>query len=45
MPCHPSSFLKELPAELVENADAKGSQPVAAESGKDFFSALRAAAS
>ena len=44
MPCHPSSFLKELPADLVENADEKGRQPVGATSGKDHFSALRAAA-
>jgi superfamily I DNA/RNA helicase len=41
MPCHPSPFLKELPAELVEHADEKARQPVAAEAGKDMFSAMR----
>lgn len=45
LPCHPSSFLKELPAELVEHTDEKGSQPVKAEAGGDFFSAMRSAAS
>jgi len=44
MPCHPSPFLKELPAELVEHADEKSKTPVAVEDGKDFFAALRAAA-
>jgi superfamily I DNA/RNA helicase len=43
LPCHPSPFLKELPAELVEHADEKGKQPVAPESGKTMFDALRAA--
>ena len=42
LPCHPSPFLKELPQELVEHADAKAKQPVAVETGKDYFSALRA---
>jgi superfamily I DNA/RNA helicase len=42
MPCHPSPFLKELPADLVEHADDKGKQPVAAEAGKTMFDALRA---
>jgi DNA helicase-2/ATP-dependent DNA helicase PcrA len=43
MPCHPSQFLNELPPELVENADEKGKQPVAVDSGKSRFDALRAA--
>ena len=40
--CHPSCFLKELPAELVEHADEKAKQPVSADSGKERFAALRA---
>jgi len=44
MPCHPSPFLKELPAELVELADEKGKAPVTAEAGRDFFAAMRLAA-
>jgi len=43
MPCHPSPFLKELPPDLVEDADKKGRQPVAVASGKDRFAAMRAA--
>ena len=43
IPCHPSPFLKELPAELVEHADEKGKQPVQADSGKQMFQSLRAA--
>jgi superfamily I DNA/RNA helicase len=42
-PCHPSPFLQELPQDLVEDADESGKQPVAAESGKSRFDALRAA--
>ncbi|HVU06933.1 MAG TPA: UvrD-helicase domain-containing protein [Verrucomicrobiae bacterium] len=39
MPCHPSRFLKELPAELIETeADKK---PVNQETGKNLFSAMR----
>jgi DNA helicase II / ATP-dependent DNA helicase PcrA len=41
MPCHPSGFLKELPAELVEHADEKAKEPVGVESGKGLFAALR----
>ena len=41
LPCHPSIFLKELPPELVEHADEKGKQPVAVDSGKDIFAAMR----
>lgn len=43
MPCHPSPFLKELPANLIEDADAKGKQPVTQAGAKDMFAALRAA--
>ncbi|MCX6894619.1 MAG: UvrD-helicase domain-containing protein [Verrucomicrobia bacterium] len=43
MPCHPSPFLKELPPDLVEDADEKSKQPVAVASGKDMFAAMRAA--
>src|SRR5262249_37255582 len=39
LPCHPSSFLKELPPELVEHADEKAKQPVAVDSGKNLFAA------
>jgi ATP-dependent DNA helicase UvrD/PcrA len=43
MPCHPSSFLEELPKELVEHADELAKKPVSTESGKDQFAAMRAA--
>jgi hypothetical protein len=36
--------LAELPPELVEHADEKGKQPVAAESGKNLFAMMREAA-
>jgi hypothetical protein len=42
LPCHPSPFLRELPSHLVEHADEKGKQPVAPQTGKDMFAALRA---
>ncbi len=42
-PCHPSSFLSELPPDLVEPGDVKASQPVAVETGKNLFAAVRAA--
>jgi superfamily I DNA/RNA helicase len=42
-PCHPSPFLKELPANLVENAAERAKAPVAATEGKDRFAAMRAA--
>ncbi len=45
LPCHPSPFLKELPEELVEHADAKSKIPVAQESGKNLFAAMRSAIS
>lgn len=41
LPCHPSQFLKELPAELVEHADEKSKTPVTTESGKGMFAAMR----
>ena len=41
-PCHPSPFLKELPEELVEKGDEKGKKPVAVDSGKNLFAAMRA---
>lgn len=43
MPCHPSSFLHDLPGELVEHADELAKKPVSAESGRDQFAAMRAA--
>ncbi len=43
LPCHPSPFLKELPAELIEDVDEVGKQPVSVEAGKNMFAALRAA--
>jgi len=45
LPCHPSPFLKELPAELVEHSDAKSKTPVAQDSGKNLFAAMRSAIS
>ncbi|MEP6663586.1 MAG: ATP-dependent helicase, partial [Verrucomicrobiota bacterium] len=44
LPCHPSPFLKELPAELVEHADEKAKQIVAPSAGKNLFAAMRVAA-
>ncbi|MEY2408461.1 MAG: hypothetical protein QOF48_1131 [Verrucomicrobiota bacterium] len=41
MPCHPSPFLKELPPELVEDAAEKSKVPVAVDSGKNLFAAMR----
>jgi superfamily I DNA/RNA helicase len=45
LPCQPSPFLKELPEELVEHSDAKSKIPVAQESGKNLFAAMRGAIS
>ena len=45
LPCHPSPFLNELPAELVEWADDKAKTPVGVETGKNLFSAMREALS
>jgi len=41
--CQPSPFLKDLPPELVEHADEKGKEPVAVQTGKSMFDAMRAA--
>jgi len=43
LPCQPSPFLKELPPELVECSDAKSKTPVAQDSGKNLFAAMRGA--
>jgi superfamily I DNA/RNA helicase len=43
VPCHPSQFLKELPAELIEDANKKSRQPVPVASGKTRFDEMRAA--
>jgi superfamily I DNA/RNA helicase len=45
LPCQPSPFLKELPEELVETSDAKSKTPVAQDSGKNLFAAMRSAVS
>lgn len=42
-PCHPSTFLKELPEHLIEDADEQGRQPVTQVSAREKFAALRAA--
>ncbi len=44
-PCHPSPFLREIPPELLESGDEQGKKPVTPETGKNFFAAMRAAAS
>jgi superfamily I DNA/RNA helicase len=41
LPCHPSPFLSELPEDLVENVDETSGKPVALDTGKNFFSAMR----
>ncbi len=41
VPCHPSPFLKELPAEVVEHADEKARRPVAVDAGRNLFAAIR----
>ncbi|MGV3772520.1 MAG: ATP-dependent helicase [Verrucomicrobiales bacterium] len=43
MPCHPSSFLKELPAGLIEAGNVKSAQPVTVNTGKSLFDGMRAA--
>jgi DNA helicase II / ATP-dependent DNA helicase PcrA len=43
VPCHPSPFLKELPAELVESAAERAKTPVASGAGGNLFAAMRAA--
>ncbi|MCU0783691.1 MAG: UvrD-helicase domain-containing protein [Verrucomicrobia bacterium] len=44
LPCHPSPFLQELPAELVEHEDEHTHRPVSAETGRSLFAAMRKAA-
>jgi superfamily I DNA/RNA helicase len=39
-PCHPSRFLQELPADLLDTGGS--SEPVSPEAGRDFFQGLRA---
>jgi ATP-dependent DNA helicase UvrD/PcrA len=41
VPCHPSRFLAELPADLVQPADSRSSEPVAVATGKRLFDAIR----
>jgi superfamily I DNA/RNA helicase len=43
MPSHPSPFLKELPPELVEVDGEKSKKPVALDTGRNLFAAMRAA--
>ncbi len=43
LPCHPSSFLKELPEHLIEHAADRAAEPESAERGRELFAALRAA--
>lgn len=40
--CSPSQFLREIPAELVEDGSSQNKKPVAPETGKSMFAALRA---
>ncbi|MGD0410860.1 MAG: UvrD-helicase domain-containing protein [Verrucomicrobiota bacterium] len=42
--CHPSPFLGELPAELLELAGEKSQAPVSVEAGREGFAAMRLAA-
>jgi superfamily I DNA/RNA helicase len=44
LPWHPSPFLNELPADLLETDDEKSKTPVTPEAGRDFFAAMRLAA-
>ena len=41
LPCHPSPFLKELPPDLIEDANEKAKEPVKVETGRARFDALR----
>jgi len=43
VPCHPSSFLKELPEDLIEDQNEKNAEPVSVDEGADMFAAMRAA--
>jgi len=40
IPCHPSSFLRELPEDLCENM-SEGGEPVSEADGKEMFAAMR----
>jgi superfamily I DNA/RNA helicase len=42
LPCHPSSFLKEIPPHLIDAMDEKSKKPVSTDAGKNFFASLRA---
>ena len=42
-PCHPSPFLQELPADLVEDANARTNQPVTKSTSKSLFDVMRSA--
>src|SRR4030095_15303813 len=44
MPAHPSSFLRELPPELVIHEDSNSRRPVAPEAGRGLFAGMRQAA-
>jgi superfamily I DNA/RNA helicase len=43
IPCHPSPFLKELPPDCIEDAEAAANQLVPEHSGADFFARMRQA--
>ena len=42
-PCHPSPFLAEIPADLLESDNEKSKQPVTVQAGKNLFAAMRLA--
>jgi len=42
--CHPSPFLKELPAELNQDGGEQAKQPVEVTTGKNLFASMREAA-
>jgi superfamily I DNA/RNA helicase len=44
-PCHPSPFLREIPAKFMETEADKAKGPVTGEAAKDGFAAMRMAAS
>jgi DNA helicase II / ATP-dependent DNA helicase PcrA len=39
-PAHPSRFLAELPADLIEDGDARARAPVAVEAGRKLFAGM-----
>jgi DNA helicase II / ATP-dependent DNA helicase PcrA len=43
LPCHPSAFLKEIPADCYDSAEGGAGEPVDEKGGDDFFAAMRAA--